>query len=60
MIGYRTISRGGFAQQAIRSTYQNAILRALGKRAADERRRGWKVAEDVLAVVVGHGDVQCA
>jgi len=39
---------------------QNAILRALGQRAADERRRGWEVAQDVLAIVVGQGNVQRA
>ena len=36
--------------------HQNTILQALCKRAADERtsterHRGWKVAEDVIAIV---------
>ena len=42
------------------STHQDAIRRALRERAADERRRRREMAQDVLAVVVGHGDVQRA
>lgn len=41
-------------------THQNAILRVLGQRTADERSRGRKVTKNVRTGVVGYGDVQCA